>query len=451
MGTPGYMSPEQARGKPVDKRTDIWAFGAVLYQMFTGRAAFEGETFSDTIALVLQQEPDWNSVPFAARHLVQRCLEKDPKRRLRDIGDALWELDRIEHFKSPQAGDARTTRSKMPVWKRLSLAAVALVVIAAVAIPASHYLERPISSQTSKFEIQTSLMTNPYQVSISPDGGTVAYVAAVQNGKRALFVRQIDSVVAQSLPGTEGAIVAFWSPDSQYIGYSDEANRKLRKVSVRGGPPQSITDSPYNGRFVPVGTWNSDGTIIFGNGLADQPLYRVSAAGGRAKQITMLNSDLQEAGHAWPYFLPDGRHFLFLAWSSKAENRAIYVGSLDSNARTRLMSAESMPVYAPPGFLLFLREGNLFAQKFVTRNAHKTFGCFRWMGIGNLSSFHKPSSQDLWLTCLRTVIGLPMLLAKMVGVMCTSRVSLRQDASFKSQRTEASILSGEATIRSFSM
>jgi Tol biopolymer transport system component len=221
-----------------------------------------------------------------------------------------------------------------------------------------------VETLTSRFAIQTSELTNPYQISISPDGRTVAYVAVRPDGRTALFLRPIDSVVAQPLASTEGALLPFWSPDSQNVGYADPQNRKLKKISIRGGPPQTLCDAPYSENFVAIGTWNPNGIIVFGNGDANQSLYRVPATGGVPTQITTLDKSLQESGHAWPWFLPDGRHFLYMVRSNRQESRAIYVGSLDSDKRIRLMSSESMALYAAPGFLFFERETALFARRF---------------------------------------------------------------------------------------
>jgi Tol biopolymer transport system component len=238
------------------------------------------------------------------------------------------------------------------------------VAVIALALTAVRLYERPAEALTSRFEIQTPELRNPYQVSISPDGAKVVFVASRPDGKVALFIRPIESVAAQPLAGTEGAILPFWSPDSQFIGYADPQNRKLKKVSIKGGPPQIICDAPYSGNFVATGAWSPNGVIVFSNGDANQPLYRVAAGGGVPAQLTTLDKTLQEGGHTWPWFLPDGRHFLYTVWSSKPQNRSIYVSSLDSDKRTRVMSSESMVEYAPPGVLFFERENGLFAQRF---------------------------------------------------------------------------------------
>jgi Tol biopolymer transport system component len=342
--------------------------------MLAGRKAFEAQSQASVIAAIIHVDPPdvstlQSTTPIMLDRVVKTCLAKDPDKRWQTAHDLSLQLKWISEGSSfaerPVADMSTRRRSGLVPW---IVTIMAVSVAALLAVPALRYFRLPTDSLAPRFEIQTSAMPNPYQISISPDGTTLAYVAARSDGVVSLFVRPIDSVTAQPLPGTEGALLPFWSPDSHYIGYGDPQRRKLKKVSVRGGPPQDVCDVPYSGNAVPTGTWNSSDVIVFSNGDANQPLYRVAASGGTPAQITTPDKALQEIGHSWPWFLPDGRHYLYMVRSSNPENSGIYVGSLDSVSRTRLVSAASMPAFAPPGFLLFHREGTLFAQRFDDRS-----------------------------------------------------------------------------------
>src|SRR4030095_10250955 len=208
----------------------------------------------------------------------------------------------------------------------------------------------------ARFDIQVTGMPGPFNIAISPDGRRVIYVAAASGNVNALWVRSISSLEARMLPGTEGARFADWSPDSRFIVFA--TLRELKKIEAIGGPPQTLT--ALASTEFRRSSWNRDGTIVFANGV----LRRVSASAGEAEAITELDRSLGEVYHAVPWFLPDGRHFLYHAWSTKPENRAIYIGSLDSKARTRLMVSESKAIYSPPGFLLFLSAQTLMARPF---------------------------------------------------------------------------------------
>jgi Tol biopolymer transport system component len=353
FGTAAYMSPEQARGKPVDKRADIWAFGCVLYEMLTGTRAFRGETTPDTIAAILEHEPDWNRVPAATpasiRRLLVRCLTKDPKQRLRDIGDA--PLDLTEP--GPSERTAIATKPSPRAWMAVAVLLLALV---AALIPAVLYFRSvPPPAREVRLEIPLPAGTGGPSPAISPDGRRVVYVAAAGSGRTALWVRSLNAVDAEMLQGTDEAIWPFWSPDSRWIAFF--AGGKLKKVEAAGGPPLALADVAG---VVRAGTWNRDGIIVFSNTV----LRRIADSGGDVTDLTELDQSLQENFHSWPSFLPDGRHFLYLGWSATPENRAVYIGSLESKTRTRLMGVDSMAIYAAPGFVLFARGGFLMARPF---------------------------------------------------------------------------------------
>jgi eukaryotic-like serine/threonine-protein kinase len=368
LGTAAYMSPEQARGKAVDKRSDIWAFGAVLFEMLTGRRAFGGAEVSDTLAAVSRDEPDWRllptDTPAAVRRLLRRCLRKDAKERLHDISDA-----RIE-MQDAQAEASQGTTLPVPVVtrhrERLAWAVAAVVVVIAAVVASVAYFRRGgTEAPAVRFTIappETGLFSPaPSFLAVSPDGSKLAFIASEPSRKPQLWIRALDSLAAQPLPGTDGATNPFWSPDGRFLAFY--ADGSLKKIAVSGGPAQTLA-----GGFLGIagGTWSHDGVVLFAQGAAPPiTLYRVSAAGGAATRVTTLDTSRQEVAHAFPDFLPDGKHFLYSALSiAKRENDAIYMGSLDSKERTLLLTATSDPVYSPPGFLIYHREGTLMAQRF---------------------------------------------------------------------------------------
>ena len=343
LGTAAYMSPEQARGRPLDRRTDIWSFGAVLYEMLAGKQAFGGDDVTDSLAAVVRAEPDWSAIPPAAperlRYLLRRCLTKDPRERLRDIGEARVILNEPDRS-LPVAAQTAPRQSVVLPWVA---AAAALLVAAALAV--ALFRRPPVEAQTVRFAVpapeKTTIgTTGPHNVpAISPDGRRLAF-AALSGGRQMLWVRQLDSLAAQALPGTEAATYPFWSPDSRFIGFF--AAGKLKKIDISGGPPQTLCDAGRHGG----GTWNRDGAIVFS--LDGKPLQRVSAAGGVPGEVTALDASRQEHTHAYPWFLPYGRRFLYTALSNQREKSGVYVGSLDSRSAPRLLLAGNTPaVYAP--------------------------------------------------------------------------------------------------------
>ncbi len=360
LGTAPYMSPEQARGKAVDRRTDVWAFGCVLFELLTGRRAFAGETSSDSIAAVLERQPDWTrlppSTPPAVRRLLHRCLEKDPKRRLRDIGDARLELD----DESAPAMASRSSSTSTSVWKPAAIVAAALVISVAAT---AWWFSKPPPAAVARPARFTFAAPEGTQLDAgvpvpSPDGTRIAFTARSSSGQRSLWVRSLDSATAQSLPGTGNVSgPPFWSPDAEWIGFFAEG--RLKKISAAGGPALTIATIQNN-----LGaTWSRDNVIIVAP-VNRTVLHRVSASGGIPQPITTLSVERKENSHRRPHFLPDGRHFLFTARSDVRENNMIYVGSLDSTEVTPLFPAQSGAVYAAPGYILYAQEGTVMAQPF---------------------------------------------------------------------------------------
>jgi Tol biopolymer transport system component len=370
LGTPAYMSPEQARGKPLDKRTDIWSFGCVLYEMLTGRQAFAGETVSDTIAAILEREPEWEALPdttpVTVRRVLQRCFEKDPRRRVRDIGDARIELD------DALAGRAIGAPVARRAGERVAWIASALVTVAAVLAVGSVLYLRRAPADTRAY--RSSILPSPgasrpaglvpsSRFALSPDGRRLAFVGTDAGGVTGLWVQSLDEPAGQPLAGTEGALMPFWSPDSQFIGFL--AGGKVKRIAATGGPPLILAEHTGGGNA--GATWNRDGVILLSAPSLGNPIRRVSASGGASSPVTTLNADAGERFHSFPFFLPDGRHFLYLAVGSKTGGpvspNGIYVTALDSNERKLLVPGGSNAKYAE-GYLLFLRGQALMAQPF---------------------------------------------------------------------------------------
>ena len=352
LGTAAYMSPEQARGRPVDKRTDIWAFGVVLYELLTGEQLFQGEDLTDTLAAAVRKEPEWDRVPFELRRLLKACLEKDPSRRLRDIADAWRLLDEAP----AEAARPAESRSKLPLTIGLVAATVAA---AAAAIGFVYFRETPTVPAVVRFPIvapeKTSLAA--YPPAVSPDGKRVAFVARGDDEQYRIWIRAVDSLQPRMLRGTEGVTLPgpFWSPDSRFLGFF--AGGVVRKIDVNGGPSVPVADVSGVGAGA-GGTWNADGTMLVGS---PNGIFRIEQSGGAPELVTNTESP-KETGHAFPHFLPDGRHYIYLF------ARTVYLASLDNKVRTPLVEAVSRAEYVPPatrgqpGHLLYVRDATLMAQ-----------------------------------------------------------------------------------------
>jgi Tol biopolymer transport system component len=370
LGTAAYMAPEQARGKAVDRRADVWAFGCVLYEMLTGRRAFGGEDVTDTIAAVVRAEPDWSALPpdtpASIRRLLRRCLQKDVRERLPEIGTARLEIrdaqtQAAEGAVQEVTGSSRRSDLSRRAWLAW-VSAVVLLAVVAVALGLLYWRQSAApAGPEMRVEISTPQPTDPHSFALSPDMRHLVFSAMGEDGQSRLWLRPLYAVSARELAGTEGATYPFWSPDSRSVGFF--AADKVKRIDIVGGPPQIMADAPAQGRG---GTWNSDGTILFaffdlkGNGL-----LRVSASGGPAVMATPLRAGRTQR---FPQFLPDGDHFLFFertltpAGAPGAE-RALYLGSLTSGETWRLTAADTAGLYARGGWILFIREGVLLAQR----------------------------------------------------------------------------------------
>jgi Tol biopolymer transport system component len=386
IGTLQYMAPEQLEGDDADARTDVFAFGALLYEILTGKKAFEGKSRVMLIAAIAASDPPpvstvEPSAPAALDHVVKTCLAKDPADRWQTARDVLAELEWIA------AGGADVASAPIVRSKRVSLyrvLAAAGGLAAGLGLASAYlYFRGSVSADEIRFRVPIQLSAdaivaggnagqgntntgyagvsgtgvfNPANFAISPDGRAIVFVARPNTGagsQWSLYVRPIRAVTPQRLAETENATQPFWSADSRFIGFV--TGGKLKKVEASGGPPAEIGDvAGFSG-----GTWSHDGVILFGS---PQGIYRVPAEGGKPELITHL--DTSQTGHYWPHFLPDGRHYFYTAWSGQVSNRGIFVGTLDSKNATRVLPVGSNAGYADPGYLVFHREAAVYAQPF---------------------------------------------------------------------------------------
>lgn len=366
-GTPSYMSPEQARGKTVDKRTDIWAFGCVMYELLTGRRAFPGQTISDTIAGILNEVPDWRALPEATpagiRCLLRRCLEKDSRRRLHDIGDARIEIEDAIASPLPVAGKKTTWTTLRDHPIRLSLA---VMMVCALAIsffvwklqPTSLPSHGPVMRFTVTLPSTERLTGMDFpSIAISPAGSHLAYVAS-RGGTSQLFLRRMDSLQSEPISGTEQALGPFFSPDGHWIGFF--AGGKLMKVSIQGGAPASLCYAPIGFGAV----WGRDDTITFAP-TGGSGLLQVPSGGGTPRAVTRLNSEKGEISHRWPDLLPDGKTVLFTVGALGSwDDAQIVAQSLQTGERHILIVGGTSPHYVPTGNLIYVRGGTLLAVPF---------------------------------------------------------------------------------------
>jgi Tol biopolymer transport system component/predicted Ser/Thr protein kinase len=363
LGTAAYMAPEQAKGKSVDKRADIWGFGAVFYEMLTGARAFPGDDVTDTLAAVIRADPDWSRVPKdlspALQVFLRRCLEKDPKQRVGDIHDVRLALDGAFEIAAPRAASGDATAASR---RRLApaLAAAAVVVAAVLAIPAVRHLRE--TPPPAPPETRTEIVTPGAGLfALSPDGRQLVFEAS-SDGVSRLWLRPLSDSRAQPLPGTEGGVNPFWSPDSRSIGFF--ATSSLKRLDLGRGAPQVLVPSIGSGS----GAWGADNVILVtdSRGRAPTVLKRLTAAGGTAVPVTPLGA---APSYFAPSFLPDGRRFLFTA-VGEGDTNGIYLGTVDGAAPTRLTPDVSPSgLYVPPGdgppdvWLVWQRAGNIVGQR----------------------------------------------------------------------------------------
>lgn len=357
LGTAGYMSPEQARGKTVDKRTDIWAFGCCLYETLTGRPTFDGETLSDTLAAILKQDPDWDwlpeSTPASVRRLLRRCLSKDPHRRYRDVWDVRFQIEETlnepeESLEDVVIAPAPSALSRIAPWLTVGFFAL---LATAVGIWTWNATDAPAPGPVTKLRLSTPPLQG--NLAVSPDGSKLAYPA---NGR--LYVRPMDQLDAKALDGTDGATNPFFSPDGRWVGFF--AENKLKKVEVTGGTPMSLCDAAD----VSEGRWGPDDQIYFRSLVADPGIRSVSAAGG--SQVIVTKPE-EGKGH-WPLeVLPRGKGLLVSTAGRRSvdsKDATIGVVSLKSGEHRDLVQNASWARYASSGHLVFGQAGTLRAVPF---------------------------------------------------------------------------------------
>ena len=364
IGTAAYMSPEQAKGKAVDRRADIWAFGAVLFEMLTGRQAFVGETVSETLASVMKDEPDWSALPASTsarmRDLLRRCLTKDPKQRLRDIGDARIriqeELSGVPELTSSAAANATPVQRRTVTVLPIALAALVAAVIGA---GAGYWMRKPAApplfQATLTFPGEMRLDEENASVVLSPDGRVVCVAASAKAHPRQLWLRSFDSDVSTPIAGTNGATYPFWSPDGRFIGFFSD--RKLKRVPATGGTVQTICDA-IDGRGA---SWSEHGMIVFSPGPLDG-LRIVPAAGGTPQSLTTLGKTGET--HRLPRFLPGGERLLFLIGTQDDAPGTVECLDVASKTRTPVMQCLSEARYLRTGHLVFMIDKNLVIQPF---------------------------------------------------------------------------------------
>ena len=379
MGTAAYMSPEQAEGKPTDKRSDVWSFGVVLYEMLSGKRCFDGKSTSHVLVHVLEQEPNWErlpgTVPVGVRSLMERCLQKNPASRLRDIGDLRLQLQAMEKEAASVSKAARFVPPPRRVVRAgLLWPTVGSVLALATVLLALYFRSKPIPSESVhepfRFQIlppENGVFDN--YLALSPDGRRLTFTSKGADGRVRLWVRNMDTLESRALAGTENASSPFWSPDSHFLAYVDGS--KLKRIDILGGPPQVICEVPG---LAGQGAWNSDDVIVFGQ-RATGTLWRVPAAGGLPSRLTSAD---QKVVHGFPSFLPDNKHFIYTkvptqGYDGGNSTGGVYVGSLDAKPEQqmskKLLSSTFNTVYVrnadePSGRLLSYQDGTLMAQTF---------------------------------------------------------------------------------------
>ncbi len=359
LGTPAYMSPEQAVGGTADRRADIWAFGCVLYEMLGGSRPFEGDTISQVLARVLEREPDWSrlpaSVPARVLAVLHQCLEKDVRKRRRDAGDLRLELEQgAVEPPLPRAATARSDRARSWVVGSLAAAVVAAISFAYVLSSAR---EEPAPAPEMRLQIATPPTLAPEQFALSPDARYIVFVAleSLSSTQQRLYLRALDSTEAHPIPGTDGARDPFWSPDGHSIGFY--AAETLYRIDLDGGRPQALARAPSGAG----GAWGADGTILF-NPDTLTPLFGVAASGGGATAVTQLLEEPHQKTHRYAHFLPDGRHFVFSAEGQPTVS-GIYLGSLDGGIPKRLVAADGIAVPFGRDRMMFVQDGALIVRK----------------------------------------------------------------------------------------
>ncbi|HLN59120.1 MAG TPA: protein kinase [Thermoanaerobaculia bacterium] len=368
LGTFQYMAPEQLEGKEADSRTDLFAFGALLHEMATGNKAFSGASQASLVSSIMTAQPPPISLlqpmsPPALDRVVQTCLAKDPEDRWQTAHDVMLQLRWVAEGGS-LAGVPAPVSARRRTRERLGWIVAAVLLAAGLPLALAHFRESPPEARVTQFVIQPpakmtiGLGPAAPQAALSPDGHHLAFsLSESSNRNRNLWIRPLDSLAPHMLAGTEDATIPFWSPDGRTVGFFTQ--EKLKTVLLSGGSPQTLVDVTAVGG----GTWNREGVILFAT-TAKRGIGRIPASGGAATDLTVPDRKRDEVLHVFPQFLPDGRHYLFFVLCAKQGATGVYLGSLDSQERKQLVRSEGRGLYAPSGYLLFLRQGTLMAQRF---------------------------------------------------------------------------------------
>ena len=377
LGTVAYMSPEQARGRPVDKRTDIWAFGCILYEVFAGVRPFAAETIADTVSAILERDPDWTAIawaPLPVQHLIRRCLQKDPRQRLRDIGDASIVLDdERPDAAALESPSARPRRGSISIASA-TLAAIGLVIAAGAG---GYWLatraRQPDLATSTRFTVLPPPGTTFYDTvetlsaALSPDGSRFAFLAADTAGRRSIWIRPLNALDAHALPGTEDAASVFWSPDGRSIAFIQGS--RLRRLDVdSGGAPVTVCDCAPTGEGI-FANWGTKGRAVFAS-IEGRAVLEVSMTGGQPLEIVTVRRDAGETRIVWPSYLPDGERVIYVA-QKQAGGGSIMLAERGQPPRM-LFEALSTVQYVEPGYILFVRDSGLFAMPFDARAGEVT-------------------------------------------------------------------------------
>jgi Tol biopolymer transport system component/predicted Ser/Thr protein kinase len=362
LGTFQYMAPEQLEGGEADARSDIFAFGCVLYEMLTGQKAFTGKSQASLISSIMGSDPPPISsiqpmIPASLDRIVKGCIAKEPDQRWSTAHDVMLQLQWIAEGGS-MAGVPAPVVARRKNREKLSWAVAAVALVAAAGLAYGYVRRAPKPAPLMRFDIAPPAGVTAIDVpKLSPDGKFLAFDAIDLEGKVRVWVRPLSALEAQPLAGTDGGVRPFWSPDSRFIGFM--ADGALKKIEVSGGPPTKICDAPGGSD----GSWSPEGVILF-DGTGADPIYRVPATGGTRTVAVGIDAAKKETSVGWPQFLPDGKHFLYLLAGEKPDDTAYWIASIDSAKRTRLMPAQTLVTYSPPGYLLFARDKTLVAQPF---------------------------------------------------------------------------------------
>jgi serine/threonine-protein kinase len=371
LGTAAYMSPEQAKSRPVDRRADIWAFGAVLYELLTGKQAFQGENITEVLAAVMMKEPAHETpakTPAAIRNLLRRCLEKNPNRRLQHIGEARILIEDVLSGAAPTEPVAAQRMGREP----LAWAAAVMLALIAIAFAVGFVLRAPKLPQSMRLSAEIGTDASLYanigaSAILSPDGTRLALVASGADQKRRIYVRSLNALQAATLPGTENARNPFFSPDGQWLGFF--ADGKLKKISVQGGPVIELCPAPDDRG----GSWGDDGTIVFAPNQT-VALSKVSQAGGTPEPLTTLDMQAGEGTQRWPQVLPQGKAVLFTSntRTNNYEDSEIVVYSMATGRRKRVQRGGFYARYLPSGHIVFVHKGTLLGMPFDLQRLETT-------------------------------------------------------------------------------